>query len=116
MSRIFDQDGVTIAEVAGPRLDAAAAPGFKAQASAAFAHRPRRAVIDLSDVEFVDSTGLGVLVSVLKMMDAQGAIAVAGARPTVRRLFEITRLDRVLPLYFDRAEALAGLEGASPAR
>ena len=103
--------------VPGPRLDAAAAPGFKTMASAVFSDQPRRALIDLSQVTFVDSTGLGVLVSLMKLMPGDGALAIVGAQQAVRRLFQITRLDSVLPLYASREEAMAALStGETAAR
>jgi anti-sigma B factor antagonist len=77
------------------RLDAAASPGLKAQLSKDLDHSPRLVIVDFAKVGFVDSTGLGVIVSLLKMMPGDGKLAVAGLQPPVRRLFEITKLDQV---------------------
>ena len=76
-----------------PRLDAAAAPAFREELMGRFEDQPERVLLDLSHVEFIDSTGLGVLVSMLKRMGANGRIAVVGVAPAVQRLFQITRLD-----------------------
>lgn len=91
--------------VSHPRLDAAAAPQFKQEVDAFAADQPNRVLLDLSSVEFVDSTGLGVLVSLLKKMGADGRIVVVGAAPAVKRLFQITRLDSLFRLCPTRAEA-----------
>ena len=76
-----------------PRLDAAAAPAFRQELAGRFEHRPDRVILDLANVEFIDSTGLGVLVSMLKQMGTNGRIVIVGASPAVKRLLQITRLD-----------------------
>ena len=56
-------------------------------------------VLDLSDVGFVDSSGLGVLVAVHRHAESKGGgFVVRSAPPQVRRLFEITRLGDLLTL------------------
>ncbi len=89
-----------------PRLDAARTPAFR-QASGALTDGPGRLLLDLSDVEFIDSTGLGGVVSLLKSLGPSGEIWVVGARPPVRRLFELTRLDRVFQLFATLEDAQA---------
>jgi len=92
-----------------PRLDAAAAPSFRQDLAGMLDHKPDRVLIDLSRVEFIDSTGLGVLVSLLKQMGPNGRIAVVGAAPAVKRLLQITRLDTLFLQCESRAEAHAQL-------
>jgi anti-sigma B factor antagonist len=54
-------------------------------------------VVDLSDVHFMGSSGLGVLVQAHQELDAAGrSLHIRGASPTIRRAFEITQLDRML--------------------
>lgn len=100
-----DHDGILRIFVQYPRLDAAAAPAFRQELAGNFDNKPDRVLLDLSDVEFVDSTGLGVLVSILKQMGPGGRIAVLGANAAVRRLFQITRLDSLFVLCGTVAEA-----------
>lgn len=65
-------------------------------------------IVDLSEVMFVDSTGLGALLEATKRLRARGGVLrIACPRPEVRRIFEITLLDRVFPLASTRSEALA---------
>ncbi len=65
-------------------------------------------LIDMSRVVFVDSMGLSVLVSSLKhSREAGGELALAGLQPTVRLIFELTRLDKAFRIYHDRASAEA---------
>ena len=69
--------------------------------------RPRFVIIDLEDVMFIDSSGLGMLVSVEReLKQRNGALIVVCPHPTVRRAFEITALDKVLNLQASRRDAL----------
>lgn len=91
------------------RLDAVRAPAFKEQLVARLDDRPTRVMIDATSLDFIDSTGLGVLVFLLKQMGEGGRIAIGGAKPAVRRLFEITRLDSVFTLSSDTEAARLAL-------
>ena len=92
-----------------PRLDAAVAPDAKRLFAAQMDGQPTRLLLDMTNVSFVDSTGLGVLVSLLKMMGQQGRVAVAGAQPAVQRLFEMTQLNRLFQLHLTVAQAREAL-------
>jgi anti-sigma B factor antagonist len=70
-------------------------------------------VIDLSEVTFIDSMTLGVLLGAMKRLRPQGGrLYVVVRDPNIRRIFEITLLDRVFPLFDDPELALVGLAGA----
>lgn len=72
----------------------------------------RGLMIDLSDCEFIDSTGLALLVDARQRMtgqDADGAFSLCCPNSQVRRLLEITALDQAMGLYDSRDEALAAL-------
>lgn len=67
-----------------------------------------RVVVDLAQVSFMDSTGLGALVGCLRQVNARGGeLRLAAATPRVVKVFEITDLTRVLPLYPSLDEAVA---------
>jgi anti-sigma B factor antagonist len=56
-------------------------------------------LLDVSDVDFMDSTGLGVVLGLLRRLrEANGQLKIAGAHGPVRRLLVITELDKVIPL------------------
>lgn len=66
-------------------------------------------VVDLSDVTFLDSTGLGVLVSALKRVregDADGELRLVVSRPQVTKVLEVTGLSNVFSIYPTLEEAL----------
>ena len=69
-----------------------------------------RVVVDLTDVTFIDSTGLGVLVRAgreLRRVDGSLFLVVTDAN--VVRVFEMTALDRLFPIHATRDEALAAM-------
>jgi anti-sigma B factor antagonist len=111
MTKFYKQDELLVVTVEEARLDAAAAPAFKAALHDNVVGQPRYVVVDLSAVEFLDSTGLGTLVSLMKMMGGHGTLALAGPQPPVRRLLQITQLDRVFRLFDTQPEAEAALRG-----
>jgi anti-sigma B factor antagonist len=91
------------------RLDASVAPAFKQAVVKVVEGGERRILLDLSGVDFLDSSGLGAMVSILKALGTQGTLAVCGAKGAVLSLFKLTRMDKVFSLHADRAEALARL-------
>ena len=63
-------------------------------------------IVDLTQVKFMDSAGLGVLVSGLKVCNKNGGeMVLVGPNENVRELFRITRLDTVFKLFQDRESA-----------
>jgi anti-sigma B factor antagonist len=73
----------------------------------------KRVVVDLSETTFVDSMTLGVLLGSMKRLGtADGSLELVVPRPDIRRIFEITMLDRVFELHETREQALAaGADG-----
>jgi len=84
------------------------APEFSERLNDAIAKGMTGVVIDMTDVEFIDSTGLSVLLNALRRVTRQqGSLALAVSNPTVLRLFEITRLDSTFDIAPDRDAAIA---------
>lgn len=93
-------------------LDLANAPRLRQEVHRLTAGGHARLVLDLSGVEFIDSAGLGVVVGALKRVRTQGgALRVVTPPAHVRRVLDLTRLDRILDLYPD-AETAVAPEGA----
>ncbi|MCC6429390.1 MAG: STAS domain-containing protein [Gemmatimonadaceae bacterium] len=69
----------------------------------------RLVVVDFTKSAYIDSSGLGALVSLGKRLrEIGGDLRLAGLNDDLRTLFELTRLDALFPLYATRADALAG--------
>jgi anti-sigma B factor antagonist len=74
-------------------------------------HSPARAiVIDLEAVSLVDSSGIALLLNAFRRLDQAGRqLAIACPIGSQRRAFELTALDRQLPMYETRPDALAAV-------
>ena len=69
----------------------------------------RQIVVDFANTAYIDSSGLGALVSLGKRIRESGCeLRLAALNDDLRTLFELTRLDTLFPLYASREDALAG--------
>ena len=82
------------------RLDAVAVDAFKQEFRLALETAKAGLVVDLSRTLFIDSAGLGSLVSLLKNCNQCGKrLALASPTPQIRQIIELTRLHRLLDIY-----------------
>lgn len=102
--------GIGIVDPGTPRLTAANATAFKDEVLEHVAAGTTRLVIDLGAVEFIDSSGIGALVGLLKRIGNRGEIVVSGLSDSVRQMFRITRMDRVFTSYPSRDDAVRALK------
>ena len=101
------EDGKAVVRLVG-RLDLLTAAGVKQRLARAAADH-RRLVVDLGQVTFIDSSGLGALVGGLKAARVAGDdLRIARPGGQARTVLELTTLDRVLRPYPTVDEALAG--------
>jgi anti-sigma B factor antagonist len=106
--RISDLDGWALARVDG-EVDVATAPRLREQIIGVLTGGQTRIVLDLDGVSFLDSTGLGVIVGLLKRARTLGGdLRLVCTQPGIRKVFEITALDRTMPLAESPAAALDG--------
>ena len=88
------------------------APEFAQRLDEAISQDTPAIVLDLTAVEFIDSTGLSVLLSGLRSVTLRGGrLALAVSNPTVLRLFEITRLDSTFDIEATVGDALRRVAG-----
>ena len=98
--QLEDRDGWAVARLSGD-LDLTTSPRLREQV-----------VLDLEAVDFVDSTGLGVLVGLLKRARTQGGdLRLVSTRTSFRKILELTALERALPLAASVDDAIAGSAG-----
>ncbi|MGZ4289702.1 MAG: STAS domain-containing protein [Gaiellaceae bacterium] len=88
-------------------LDLYNADDVRAALAQAIGESPHRIVIDMSAVEFVDSTALGVLIEARAQLGRDG-LALAAPQLETRRTLQVSGLDRHLPVHDTVAAALAG--------
>jgi anti-sigma B factor antagonist len=91
-------DGAVL-RVEAERIDAFAAVQFRDAVRAAASGTEGKVILDLSRVRFVDSSGLGAIVSVWKTFGPDRPLELAGLQELVLRVFRLTRLDDVLTIH-----------------
>lgn len=89
------------------RLDAHNSEELKSEMNRLFESGSKELIVDLKEVRFIDSSGLGVLVSGFKNASTrQGSLRLSGLQTQVRSMFELTRLHRVFDIFQTIDEAL----------
>lgn len=107
--QVSDIGGVTHAKLIG-RLDANGADAISLKFTAGVAATGKPAVVDLSEVSFVASLGLRLLISTARTLHSKGAkLALYGANALVQEVFDDAALDQILPIVPDEAAAVAAL-------
>jgi len=102
--------GVPVIKLEG-EVDVYTAPQLKQQMISMLEAGTRQMVIDLTNVEYFDSTALGVLIGGLKRIrERDGNLALICPSPRIRRVFEITGLDKIFDIYSSADEAKTGIE------
>lgn len=97
---------VTIVTLKGETLDASNAKALKTSLAPVLAPGAKL-VFDMSGVRFVDSSGLGVLLSCLRQVHGSGGdLKLCGMAKAVRALFELVRMHRIFEIFGSRDEAL----------
>ncbi|WP_207549906.1 STAS domain-containing protein [Thermostaphylospora chromogena] len=92
-------DGNAIVAVSG-EIDLYTAPRLQSEFTRLLDEGPTRVVIDMSGVDFCDSTGMNVLLSALKRLKEHGgALEIAAPRPAVRKILQVTGLDSVFTVH-----------------
>ena len=101
--------GVLVVKPAGPRLDASVAPAFKVQLFDRINEGQTLICLDLSNVDFMDSSGLYSIMSSLKALGETGDLVLCGLNQKVEAIFRITRTNKVFNIFPSQAEALSSL-------
>lgn len=88
-----------VIRVLDDRIDAAGAIQFKERMRELIADPSDRVVLDMSNVGFLDSSGLGAVVSVMKVLGPIRRLELSGLTPTVEKVFRLTRMDSVFIIH-----------------
>jgi anti-sigma B factor antagonist len=105
------EEGADVAVVVVPvdQLDASNVAEFKRDI-APLLQTHRDLVLDLSRLRFVDSSGLGAILSCLRQLTAKsGDLKLCGMVPPVRTVFELVRMHRIFDIYATQDEAVCAL-------
>jgi anti-sigma B factor antagonist len=106
---ITRHDDVAVLRI-GSRFDAYEAANVRQAMTEAIDGTPR-VIVDLSNVQFMDSTALAILVQGMKRCrQQQGDLRLSGLQQPVRVIFDLTRLDSAFQIYATEAEAIASFQ------
>jgi anti-sigma B factor antagonist len=96
--------------MAAAEIDAGNAEALRAALAGIFARGHATIAVDMTGTQFCDSAGLYVLIRAHRMAAAEGGeLRLAVSTPAVLRIFAITGVDRVIPMFASRAAAVAPL-------
>jgi len=110
------QDGADAVVSLEGEVDLYTAPELKQELHRLVGEGAKRIVIDMTATTFIDSTTLGVLLSVVKRVRPEGgAVVLVCPDRNVKRIFEITLLDRVFTIVDTREEAFDELASSASA-
>ncbi|MDX1493179.1 MAG: STAS domain-containing protein [Longimicrobiales bacterium] len=105
---VSKNDGVTLIEVEG-QLIVGNRQELKQQVLEQLEGGDRKFVIDFAETGYIDSSGLGVLVSLSKKIREQGGeLRLSSLNEDLRTLFELTKLDTLFRIADDKEQALEG--------
>ncbi len=98
-------------------VDLYTAPEFKQQLLEVIGQGGKEVVVDLSNTTFIDSTTLGVLVGGVKRLRPNGGqLSLVCSDRNITKIFEITGLDKVFPIYATRNEAVDEIDSRNAAQ
>ncbi len=107
---VENRDGFAVLAVGGD-IDLATAPSFEKAIDDALAENPPGLIIDLTEVSFLASAGLQLLVATHNRIDKSTDFAVVANGPATSRPIQLTDLDKVFHLYSTMDEALTAMRG-----
>ena len=104
---------VQVIQVLESRIDAAVVIRFKDEMWRLVEGGTGRVMLDLGQVDFVDSSGLGAIVAASKLVGADRRLELAALAPQVRKVFQLTRMDTVFAIHESADDAFTDLPYAS---
>ena len=108
-----DNNGVAIVDVQG-EVDVYTAPRLREELHHSLDAGKTRIVVNLADVAYMDSSGLGVLIGALKRArEDSGDLVVAAPNARISRILEVTGLSKIFNVRDSVAEAITALKGAA---
>lgn len=100
MKLVAEQTDIAlVVRVDQDRIDAASAIQFKDQMRQITQGAKGRVVLDLAQVAFIDSSGLGAIVAAMKALGPIQKLELSGLTPTVKKVFRLTRMDTVFMIH-----------------
>ncbi len=103
-----EKNNIMIVKLKEKRLDAHIATDFKEKLTGFIEQGHTQILLDMAAVEFIDSSGLGAIVSVLKQTTAKdGMFMICSLQAATLSMFKLTRMDQVFKIYNEESDALS---------
>lgn len=96
-----------------PRLDAAISIRFKDRLREVTARHGPLILLDLSRVDFMDSSGLGAILAIRRTLTPPRRIELTGLTPNVVRVFKLTRMDTIFTIHSEGPDAVPSADNAA---
>jgi anti-anti-sigma factor len=112
--RTVAADGFIVIEAYG-EIDMANADEMRRMVDSSVADGADRLIVDLSGIRFMDSTGLNVLIRTSRQL-GPGSVGVVVSRPSIRKIFALTGIDEVVPIFASVADAMQALDADTDRR
>ncbi|GKX49701.1 STAS domain-containing protein [Budvicia aquatica] len=96
------------------RLDASVALKFKENIQEMISQGAINILLDFSRVDFIDSSCLGALVSLLKALNGKGELAICSLNNNIHGMFKLTRMDRIFTIGVDQTATLQQMRSVTP--
>ncbi|SDK80328.1 anti-sigma B factor antagonist [Maridesulfovibrio ferrireducens] len=105
---IKNQQDICIITPGTTRLDASTAVDFKTALLNLIKENNIRILLNLEQIEFIDSSGLGAIISALRQVGVKGDIKLCNVNKQIMELLRLTRLDKILDSFENEKTALEG--------
>lgn len=102
-------DNVLVVIPLEKRIDALVAKAFKGKMIDWISDGHQRIILDLANVEFIDSSGLSAMVVSLKAMGKGGRLVICNTRDTTQSIFDLTKMNRIFSFFSTLEEALKAI-------
>lgn len=106
LTTVQTHNDLSVISINARRLDASIALAFKDEVMELIHQGESRILLNLHNIEFIDSSSLGAIVSLLKAMNGRGILALCELNDSVRNMFKLTRMDKVFTIYDTENTAL----------
>lgn len=105
--KIENKNGLTVCHIEG-EIDINSAPALKKSFDKILSSKTPKVIVNLSKVNYVDSSGLATLVEILKNMRSYGGrLRLTNLSAKIKSLFEITKLEKLFEIMADEQEAIS---------
>ncbi len=108
----YEKEGTLVVKIEEERLDASTAADFKKNVLEQVAEGKNKIVLNLKQVDFIDSSGLGAIVTILKRVSEDGDLCICSPTEPVKNMFKLTRMERVFRIFETEDEAVEAMKSA----